>query len=159
MKHVLAGIAGLALVVSGLLGFSTIAVAQDGEPQPVVSRALSAMVDYGNDAIFEPEKHITDFDRLGVLPEQVLTITVQFPVELAGQMIIAEALDGGIVYAPDEGFFIGNDGEVIFQFQTGNAAGACRIAVHQPDDLNFVQFWIVDPNHPENTPPNLPGVY
>jgi hypothetical protein len=33
------------------------------------------------------------------------------------------------------------------------------VAVHQADDLNFLQFWIVDPDHPENTPPGLPGVY
>ena len=159
MKSVPLGIAGLAIVASGLLVFSTAARAQDGEPQPITSRALAAAVDYGNDAVFSPAKHGTDFDRLGLLPEQLLTITVQFPAELAGQLLIADPLDGGTVYAPEEGLFIGSDGNATFQFQAGASFGACRVAVHQPDDSNFLWFWIVDPEHPENTPPDLPGVY
>jgi hypothetical protein len=159
MKSVPLGIAGLALLASGLLGFSSSVRAQDGGPQPILSRALSATVDYGNDAIFAPAKHGTDFDRLGLDPQQTVTITVAFPVELAGQVMLAEALDAGTLIVPEEGLTVGSDGNVVFQFQAGNAFGATRISVHQPDDNNFVQLWVVDPNHPENTPPDLPGVY
>jgi hypothetical protein len=159
MKHVLAGIAGLALVASGLLRFATIALAQEDQPPPVPSRAMSATVDYGNGNIFNPAKSSTEFEQLGVLQEQVLTITVQFPSEMAGQPMIVEALDGGTLFIPEEGLFVGTDGNVTFQFQAGDAFGACRLAVHQPDDSNFLQFWVVDPTHPEDTPPDLPGVY
>jgi hypothetical protein len=160
MKTVPFGIAGLALLASGLFGFTSLVCAQDeGEPQPIVSHALAATVDYGNDAIFQPGKHATDFDRLGMRPEQVLAITVQFPAELAGQIVIAEPLDGGTLTIPENGLFIGDDGTVSFQFQAGTSFGTCRISVHQPDDTNMLQFWIVDPDHPENTPPDLPGVY
>ncbi len=59
----------------------------------------------------------------------------------------------------EDGLFIGEDGIVSFQFQAGKSFGACRISVHQPDDTNLLLFWIVDPEHPENTPADLPGIY
>ena len=159
MKNVPFGMVVLVALASGLFGFPTLTRAQEDEPQPIVSRAISATVNYGNDSIFCPAKIVTNFDRLGMRAEQALTITVQFPAELSGQTAIAEPLDGGTLTLPENGLIIGEDGNVTFQFQAGTSFGACRIAVHQPDDTNLLQFWIVDPDHPENTPADLPGVY
>jgi hypothetical protein len=152
---------GIAAAAAGLFFTYSIARAQsEDEPQPVTSRALAATIDYGNDAVFQPIKHGVDFDEFGLDPGQTVTLTVQFPVELAGQPIIAEPLDGGLLTVPDEGLFVNSDGMVVMQFQAGtDSPGACRIAVHQPDDSNILHFWIVDPDHPENTPANLPGAY
>jgi hypothetical protein len=120
---------------------------------------LSATVDYGNNAIFQPGKHDPDFELLGVLPGATLTITVQFPPELAGQTMIVEPLDGGTLAIPEGSFIVNADSNVIFQFQMSEFFGVSRIAVHQPDDSNFLHFWIADPDHPENTPADLLGVY
>lgn len=66
MKTVPFGIAELALLASGLFGFFFSVRAQDdGEPQLIVSRAISATIDYGNDVIFQPAKHGTDFEQPG----------------------------------------------------------------------------------------------
>lgn len=160
MKKIPLGSAGLAFLASGLLVISHSALAQtDGEPQPVVSRALSATIDYGNDALFQPDKHGVDFALLGLDPEQTVTVTVQFPVELAGQIVIAEPLDGGLLTIPDTGLVVGVDGTVVMQFQASDEPGACRIAVHETDDSNLLHFWIIDSQHPENNPENLPGAY
>lgn len=160
MKNVPLGIAGVAAATGLLLILSSSAQAQEGEePQPIVSRALAATVDYGNDVVFQPAKQITDFDMLGVLPEAALTITVQFPVERAGQSLILEPLDGGVATVPETGLVIDANGVATFQFQVSMFTGNSRLSVHQADDSNFIQFWIVDPDHPENTPPDLPGVY
>ena len=97
--------------------------------------------------------------RLGLDPQQTVTVTVQFPTELAGQVILAEPLDGGTLFIPEQGLTVGADGNVTFQLQASEFFGAGRVSVHQPDDCNILQFWIVDPDHPENTPPDLPGVY
>ncbi len=158
MKQIPLGIAGLALLAGGLLATSSSARAQD-EPQPVTSRALAASVDYGNDAVFQPDKHGVDFDQLGLRPQQAINLTVQFPVEMAGQTILVEPLDGGTATLPEEGLIVSSEGTVSFQFQASEDPGACRIAVHQPDDSNFIHLWVVDPQHPETTPEHLPGVY
>lgn len=159
MKHVPLGIAGLAFLASGLFGFTALSRAQDGTPPPVTSRALAATIDYGNGNVFQPAKSNTAFQCLGLDPGQLLTVTVQFPSDLAGQTIIVEPLDGGSLTFPDGGFFVDSQGNVTFQFQAVDLTGLCRIAVHQPDDSNFVQLWVVDPDHPENTPPDLAGLY
>ena len=70
------GIAGVA-AATGLFIFASTSRAQDGDGlEPEASRALAATVDYGNDAVFQPAKHNTNFDRLGLRPQQLLTITV-----------------------------------------------------------------------------------
>lgn len=150
---------GLAIIASGLFGFCTVALAQEDEPQPILSRALATAVNYGNDAIFEPAKHGTDFDPLGLDPGQVVSVTVLFPVELAGQAMLAEAMDGGTLTLPEGGLIVAADGTVIFQYQASASQGACRIAVHQTDDQNILNFWVVDFEHPENNPSQLPGAY
>lgn len=161
MKSLL--IAGVAAAAGVLLISSPAARAQD-EPEPVVSRALTATVDYGNDTdgnliTFQPDKQGVDFAQLGVRPGQSVTITVQFPVELAGQLIIAEPLDGGIISIPDAGLHVAQDGTISFPFQAGDNVGACRITVHQRDDMNLLHLWIIDSEHPENNPSDLPGAY
>lgn len=165
MKTIPSGIAGVAVAAGLILSvFTPPARAQDGEPQPVISRALSATVDYGkdangNDAVFQPVKQGVDFGLLGLRPGQAVTITVQFPVELAGRLMIVEPLDGGIVTIPEEGLFVAEDGTVTFPFLAGDNVGACRIPVHQPDDMNVIHFWVIDAEHPENNPVDLPGAY
>ncbi|MBA3834015.1 MAG: hypothetical protein H0X34_19420 [Chthoniobacterales bacterium] len=161
MKTIPLRIIGVAAAAGLLLIFSSSARAQgeDGGPQPVTSRALSARIDYGNDAIFQPEKQGIDFTQYGLQALQNVTLTVQFPVELAGQLIIAAPLDGGIITIPDEGLHVADDGTVVFAFQASDMPGACRIAVHQPDDSNVLHFWIIDTEHPENNPAELPGAY
>ena len=143
--------------------FSGLAQAQD-DPPPVNSRALSATVNYGNDAdgnplTFQPAKSGIDFAQLGVRPGQSVAITVTFPVELAGQLIIVEPLDGGIATIPDDGLHVAEDGTITFPFQGGDNVGACRITVHQPDDMNVIHFLVIDAEHPENNPADLPGAY
>ena len=159
MKNVPFGVAVVAAATGLFITLTALRAQEEGEPQPIVSRATAATIDYGNDAIFYPAKRGTEFEQLGVLPTQLLSLTVQFPAELVGQVVLVDPLDGGSVSVPEEGLTVGTDGNVTFQFQTSDAFGACRIAVHQPDDCNLLQFWIVDPQHPENTPPNLLGVY
>ncbi len=165
MKTLPFGLTGFAAATALFLLFSPPARAQgDGDPQPIVSRALSATVDYGvdangNDVSFQPEKSGVDFALLGLDPGQTVAITVQFPVEQAGQSIIVEPLDGGTATIPEGGLHVAADGTVAFPYQASPNAGACRIAVHQPDDQNVLHFWVVDPEHPENNPSDLPGGY
>src|SRR5712691_8970158 len=104
MKSVPCGIAGLAILASGLFGFVSITSAQSDDGfQPELSRALAVAVDYGNDAVFQPDKHDATFDQLGIRPQQTVTITIQFPTELAGAAIVAEPLDGGALSLPEDG--------------------------------------------------------
>lgn len=164
MKKLPLGFVGIAAATGLFLIFSPTVRAQDGDPQPIVSRALSANVDYGHDAqgndqSFQAAKQGVDFGLLGLDPQQTVTMTVQFPAELAGQLIIVEPLDGGIVTIPDDGLHAAADGTVVFPFKASDTPGACRIAVHQPDDMNVLHFWIIDTAHPENNPADLPGGY
>lgn len=159
MKTVPFGMVGVA-AATGLLIFSCSLRAQSDDGfEPEQSRLLAVAVDYGNEAVFKPDKHDFGFDQLGLRPQQTVTITVQFPVELAGTAVVAEPLDGGSVLIPEKGLVVGSEGTAVFQFQGGLWVGASRLSVHVSDDRNLVNFWLVDAEHPENTPSDLPGAY
>ncbi len=59
---------------------------------------------------------------------------------------------------PEGGLVVDANGVITFQFQA-SIFGACRVNVHLNDDENFIRFWVVDVEWPENNPPNLPGAY
>ncbi len=159
MKKAPFGTPALTIIGSALFLFAASSYAQDdGTPPAAVSRALAASVDYGNDSIFPVEKFGTDFGLLGIRPEQVVTVSVQFPVEMVGQAVTADLLDGGTLTLPEEGLFIDANGLATFQFQA-SILGGCRINMHQPGEVNFVRFWVVDLTCPESDPPDLPGAY
>ena len=116
---------GFACFLSIIFALSLAAPPQsDGEPEPIVSRALAATVDYGSDKIFQPSKQQTDFNLLGLDPGQTINITVWFPTKLAGQSILADPLDGGTIFVPARGLVVGSDGTVVFQFQAGQGPGS-----------------------------------
>lgn len=78
MKTVPVGIVGVAAAAGLLFSLTALQAQEEDEPQPIVSRASAATIDYGNDAIFQPAKHNTDFDRLGLLPQQLLPSRCSF---------------------------------------------------------------------------------
>jgi hypothetical protein len=158
MKTVPFGVAGVAAATGLLLFSSSLRAQDDGAPPAAVSYAIAATIDYGNNLLFQPEKAGTDFGLLGIRPEQSVTVTVQFPAEMAGQPVTAEVLDGGSLTLPEGGLIADENGQVTFSFQSG-ILGACRINVHLADDANFVRFWVVDLDCPESNPPELPGGY
>jgi hypothetical protein len=171
MKNIPPGMLVVALATSlALLSASLRAQDNGGPPSPtptpsptppstIPSTALSATVDYGNGNLFTPTKQGVDFSCLGFDPGQSVTITVAFPTEFAGQAILAEPLDGGILTLPDGGLIVGVDGTVSFQFQVTDSPGEGRLAVHQADDMNLLHFWVIDPNNPDSIPPGTPGIY
>lgn len=51
--------------------------------------------------------------------------------------------------APEQGLFVGRDGNLIFQFQTGAFFVSYRVAVHQPHRLQVCRILGRVPDHPE----------
>ena len=89
---------------------------------------------------------------MGVHPDQLVDIAVQFPVLNTGRSIKAEALDGGqvIVQGP---MLVGLDGAIHFQFRAGHNPGINHIALHKGTRELGLQFWVLDEQHPEKNPP------
>jgi hypothetical protein len=158
MKSVPFGIAGVAAATGLFIFLSTLHAQDDGAPPAAITHALAATVDYGNDVIFQPEKSGTDFGLLGVRPDQIVSVSVQFPPEYVGQPVSAGTLDGGAITLPEGGLVVDSNGMVTFQFQ-GGFLGACRVNVHLADDANFLQFWVVDVDCPDSNPLGLTGGY
>jgi hypothetical protein len=126
-------------------------------PQENVFTAVAALVDYGSGVIIQPKKRDTIFAQLLLNANQTVTITLQYDPAFAGQVVIVEPLDGGIATVPEEGAMIDQDGKVSFQFQAADVPGLSRISIHQYEDGDLLQFWIIDTANPANNPPTILG--
>lgn len=113
---------------------------------------VAAVIDFGANQRSRPSKIGRKFEQLGINPDQVVGVTVQYPVEMAGQTIVAESLDGGRVVVHGSELTIDSEGLLSFGFQAGDASGVSRLTLYNGDTAQMLQFWVIDQSHPENGP-------
>jgi hypothetical protein len=92
------------------------------------------------------------FALVGVKPDQLVEIAVQYPALHAGRSINAESLDGGQVLLQGP-LLVGADGAIHFQFRAGHSPGINHVALHERAQELGLQFWVLDEQHPEKNPP------
>lgn len=89
--------------------------------------------------------------RVGLDPNQVVTITLQFPVTRIGQPVAIQALDGGKVFLGSN-LGLSSNGALQFQFQANQEPGLTQVQVWLGSDEYGLQFYVFDPTHPERNP-------
>lgn len=94
---------------------------------------------------------IDDFSEpVGVQPGEVVTVTIQFASNHAGEAIEIGPLDGGLIRHAATA--VSENGQATFSFQSAASAGDQRIAVHYGLRTLLVHFWALSTN-PEINPP------
>lgn len=94
------------------------------------------------------------FTMVGVHPDQVIDVTIQYPVTKTAHLISAEALDGGQVLVQGP-ILVGLNGSVHFQFRAAHSPGVNHIALRDGRQELGLQLWVVDEQRPERNPPGL----
>ncbi len=89
----------------------------------------------------------------------MVDISVQYPRANAGRLIVVEPLDGGRLIANSARLLIAPDGTLAFRFQAGQEPGVYQISLHDGAEELGVEFWVLDPDHPDHNPPGLIGRY
>jgi hypothetical protein len=114
------------------------------------------------------------FELVGLQPDQVVQVVVQYPTNQALQVVNLEALDGGIILPPTVGpvnpprgpltvpvqpvslsLVISTDGTVVFTLQATHNLGRNQIRLRQGSQELGLQFWVLDPQNPQNNPPAI----
>jgi len=113
---------------------------------------LWARIDLGSNRIVKLRNSHAAFERVGLDPDQTIEITLQYPVEMAGQAIVAEPLDGGRVTVSGKGLVINAEGRASFQFKARDVTGEARISLYAGETLQTLRFWVRDKEHPERNP-------
>ena len=127
-------------------------------PNNTTSTGASAVaISTDSGGVLAPPKQDNRFARVGIKPGQVATITLQYPLAMAGQVFQATGLDGGKVIISSDSLTINQSGQLTFEFQAGNAVGHYRVMVYQGDFAQTLQFWVRDLSNPKNNPPLFPG--
>jgi len=90
---------------------------------------------------------IADFsDPIGVQPGEVVSVTIQFAPNHAGEAIKVGSLDGGRVSAASA--TVGAEGTVTFKFQLTADPGQNRVVVRHRLGSLRMQFWVLGSNNP-----------
>jgi hypothetical protein len=148
---------GLVVAASVTFAFLLQSLAQDVPPPTAASTPapLDATITV-NPASLQP---ITAYsyagisDRIGLQSGQVITVMVQFAAANPGDVITAEPLDGGQILGKTNQFIVASDGTITFQFQACQDPGVCQVSLHNLTNEIGLQFWVLDPNNPDNNPP------
>jgi hypothetical protein len=107
------------------------------------------------------ERYLLSYDymlgRAGLAPEQLVTVTLQFPTKQAGKPVSAASLDGGKVSLTRDAseLLIAENGEARFQFQGGASPGLYRLMIQLEADTYELEFYVLNLAHPELNPARL----
>jgi hypothetical protein len=137
------------LLGAAVLFFDEVATAQTDSP----AIDATATITFQNDQSVVTNN--TSSDVVGVGASQTVNVTVQLPVIEAGNVIAIEALDGGRLSNVSNPAIVGSDGSFSFTFQAGQSPGKSQVSLHDGVQETGLQFWVLDPQHPENNPPTI----
>lgn len=96
--------------------------------------------------------------RLGLAPNQLVRVTLQFSQEHKNKRVLVGLLDGGeITPYPNatDSIRVMGDGTASFTFQGGNAVGLYRLEVQFEAEEYRLEFRVIDPVNLQNNPPRL----
>src|ERR1700737_1434802 len=94
----------------------------------------------------------TSNDLVGLQPNQVVDVAVQFSTDKAGRTIIIEPLDGGQVIGSSNKLVVSTDGTLTFRLQAGHDPGVCQISLHDGAQEMGLQFWVLNQQDPQENP-------
>jgi hypothetical protein len=134
------GMAGLALLASGLIAF--VCYADDPPPPPPEPVPLVATLTFADGETVALQAP-SEFPAVALAPGESVSIVVQFPASFAGADASAQALDGGQVTADD--FVIAEDGTASVGFVAGPQAGSYRVLLSTPDANATLEFQVTQP--------------
>jgi hypothetical protein len=99
------------------------------------------------------------FERVGVLPDQVVQVAIQYDDRRSQQQVSITALDGGAAISAaatsaGRGAVVRTDeaAKLTFTFQAGHEPGMNQVSLRQGGEELGLQFWIVDPKNPGADP-------
>lgn len=122
---------------------------------PFPDQPKTATVTLGVGKVVSPRRHKVTFEKVGLQPGQAVTVSLRYPIPLAGRTVAIEPLDGGRVLTPVQDLAVGLDGTFTFQYQAGKKPGLYQVRIHYETQAIALQFWVFDNAHLENGPPVL----
>ena len=99
--------------------------------------------------------------RVGLAPNQLVTVTLQFSSDQRGNLVEIGSLDGGAVTVDNvsQSLTVREDETASFGFQAGFTPGVYRLLVQFGATQYRLQFYVLDLVHPQNNPPRVRIVY
>lgn len=135
----------------------------DGQPAlpptspllPQVEEGPEISVTYDGDRSVKAKTLNRASEQVGLWPNQLVDVSVQYGVGKAGQLIAVIPLDGGVVPGSDKKLIVGLDGVLRFKFRAGGQPGQYQVSLHEGAKEIGIRFWVLDEKDPRKNPPVL----
>lgn len=116
---------------------------------PNSAGAVSAAASLGTVTV-NPGNGEGRFALIGVQPNQVIPVALQYPAGNAGRAIQVSALDGGrLLSSPGSA---ASDSSFKIQYQVGDDVGLYRVALTDGQRVVVLQFWVLDSQNAQRNP-------
>ncbi len=115
------------------------------------AESVSAAVTLGSVTV-NPGNGAGKFALIGGQPDQVITITCQYPQGNASHPVQISLLDGGHLLSVPQTTSTASDGSLKFQVQLGHDVGTYRVTLRDGQRLLLLQFWVLDAQNPQRNP-------
>jgi len=92
------------------------------------------------------------FPRVAARTSQTVAAQVQFPVDLAGQRVLVQSLDGSQVIGATDNLTLAVDGTATIRIRLGAADGLYRVGVMCGHSRAVLRFYAFAPGEPVSDP-------
>jgi hypothetical protein len=92
---------------------------------------------------------------IGIGAAETVIVQTAFPSASAGEIVLAQSLDGGVVTADGAETTIDVEGRITLNFTAGDKPGLYRLSVRTGENISIIQFWVPNPADSSGDPPVL----
>lgn len=157
MKTVPLGIAGLAILASGLFAVLTTTRAQpgaaDSDDEGLLGPVVTITFADNTTVTTSAEAGLSELVELDA--NEAVGVLLQFPLSLVGQRVLVQSPDGAVASSDSDERIVHDDGTVFFGFQIGSASGQYRITAEAGGTISTIRLWVADPNDSSMKPDYL----
>lgn len=149
---------GIALLATIWLQTAQLSAQDLVQPAAVGSSLESAVITSGSGATRPLHTQLGFVGRVGLAPNQLVTVTLQFSEAWSGKPVAVGLLDGGEInphLSAPVPISVMEDGTASFVFKGPNAVGLYRLQVRFETEEYRLEFRVLDPVNLQNNPPRL----
>jgi hypothetical protein len=114
-------------------------------PLQIIGRSPTAAMIFDTGGSLTTRSVQGTFGRVAATIDQSVTVQLRYPIDLAGQLLFIQSLDGGQVVSDTAKATIGLDGTATLQLRVGGREGLYRFVLRCGDSYAVLRFYAVPP--------------
>lgn len=119
-----------------------------GGPPPKFDHSPAAAITFDSGESLNTQSIEGLFQRVAAKTNQAVRVQLQYPIDLAGQSIVIQSMDGAPVIGNSDRLSVGDDGTATMMVRLGASEGIYRFVLRCNDSSAVLRFYAIKPGKP-----------